>query len=1142
MKTSWEKLVQYVGTNHGQDISNELQNLATVTIAEPTYSDAILARHAAREAMIRTGQRNMQMARLTSEAALQAAVDAGIDPRAPMELAQLQNEIAQGEFEANSEVPIELSESEKTLNISEWRTYRERSANLLKHRGQAYSLILGQCTQLLQDKMKQDADWTTVSTSYDPLTLFRLIEKTVLAQTEDQYPFATVYDQEHAFYSFRQETLTNPQWYEKFNTRIDVAEAIGVTRNHKALLEYVAKDVHKKKFADLGAAIQEAVRVDAEERYRAYVFLRQSGAQHANLRTVLQNDFTTGDDHYPKNRQSALHLLDKFSKTTVSKATTQSEGTAFAQGGGRGRGAGRGQQKTFDKEYWKDKECYKCHKKGHPATHCTKKDDDEASVASTKSTVSKLQKDIKSIKKKFTTVNAQLQQLQEGTSDVSDSEDEEVSHFQFQFTQVEPKFEPCVANLFKQAHADTKFDIDLREVILLDSQSTSDLFCNRAFVEETMKSSSSLRLKSNGGTMMVRQKAKVNGYHANVWFSEKAITNIFALGNVVKQYRVTYDSDELMFVVHRESAGKPDMHFRMHTSGLHYYDPREDGAEAEALAFVETVSDNLKGFTKRQIKGAEAARALYITLCYPSMKDFKWVIRSNQIKDCPVTVQDVEVASKIWGKSIAALKGKTTRSKPAPVAKDYVKVPTELLRLHKEVFLTIDIIFVNKIPFFLTLSRKICFTTVNHLANRTVAEIFKAFKEIYQYYLQRGFRITTVHADGEFEPVAALITSMPGGPAVNLASANEHVPEIERRARVVKERCRASRHDLPFKRIPKLLTIWLVFNVVKLLNFFPPKGGISDTLSPKTIMSGETLDFKKHLCLKVGQYCQVHEEENPRNSQIARTRGAISLGPSGNLQGGFRFMALNTGKKITRRSWDALPMPDLVIARVNELGSDQPEMLTFTDRHGRPIGDHELPDVASDEDDDTQLPGVDAPLPGVDPVIDDNIEITGVDDVVAPETTPTTVEIDDDLDFPDNDPAPIEAAPAPALDPPAPAPDPNVPAQVQAPTAPGLRRSTRVRTKKKEYTPSMTGTKYSYAVTQLESHGVLNPDAHMFVQDDFYQAEPDVVASIMTQLSLKAGLKEWGDEALEAATSANKASKVHAIADGIAQQARPALF
>jgi hypothetical protein len=39
---------------------------------------------------------------------------------------------------------------------------------------------------------------------------------------------------------------------------------------------------------------------------------------------------------------------------------------------------------------------------------------------------------------------------------------------------------------------------------------------------------------------------------------------------------------------------------------------------------------------------------------------------------------------------------------------------------------------------------------------------------------------------------------------------------------------------------------------------------------------------------------------------------------------------------------------------------------------------------------------------------------------------------------------------------------------------------------------------------------------HMFVQDDFYQAEPDVVAAIMTQLSLKSGLKEWGKKGFKA--------------------------
>jgi hypothetical protein len=155
-----------------------------------------------------------------------------------------------------------------------------------------------------------------------------------------------------------------------------------------------------------------------------------------------------------------------------------------------------------------------------------------------------------------------------------------------------------------------------------------------------------------------------------------------------------------------------------------------------------------------------------------------------------------------------------------------------------------------------------------------------AFKEIYQYYLQRGFCITMVHADGEFAPLKVLIESLPGGPMVNLASPNEHVPEIERQIRVVKECSQAAHHRLPFQHIPKLLMIHIVLNAIKMLNFFPTKGGISNTLSPKTIISGETLNYKKHLSFQVAQYCQVHEEDTPCNSQSPRTKGAILLGPS----------------------------------------------------------------------------------------------------------------------------------------------------------------------------------------------------------------------------------------------------------------------
>ena len=68
----------------------------------------------------------------------------------------------------------------------------------------------------------------------------------------------------------------------------------------------------------------------------------------------------------------------------------------------------------------------------------------------------------------------------------------------------------------------------------------------------------------------------------------------------------------------------------------------------------------------------------------------------------------------------------------------------------------------------------------------------------------------------------------------------------------------------------------------------------------------------------------------------------------------------------------------------------------------------------------------------------------------------------------------------------------------------------------------MLDSKYSYAVTQMESQGVLNRDAHMFVHEEFYQAEPDVVASFMKKLSLKSGLRAWGDKACTAVQSEMK--------------------
>ena len=70
-------------------------------------------------------------------------------------------------------------------------------------------MIQGQCMKVLLHKMKHDKDWFNTSESYDTLTLLKIIEKTILVHTEDQYCYAAVYGQDCTLYRFNQHNLTN---------------------------------------------------------------------------------------------------------------------------------------------------------------------------------------------------------------------------------------------------------------------------------------------------------------------------------------------------------------------------------------------------------------------------------------------------------------------------------------------------------------------------------------------------------------------------------------------------------------------------------------------------------------------------------------------------------------------------------------------------------------------------------------------------------------------------------------------------------------------------------------------------------------------------------------------------------------------
>ena len=186
----------------------------------------------------------------------------------------------------------------------------------------------------------------------------------------------------------------------------------------------------------------------------------------------------------------------------------------------------------------------------------------------------------------------------------------------------------------------------------------------------------------------------------------------------------------------------------------------------------------MKAFTKREINRGRRAWRISDTLVFPSDTDIKWICQSNSIRNNTVIPEDADIAYNVWGNNVKDVEGKGTKKPTKHVDDHKFKIPRELEKLKKSVLIVMYILFVNGIPFFLSLSRKIYFTGVSHLPGRSKKQIFRAFKELFIFYIRYGFRITTVHSDGNFAPFKPMIEGMPGGPYFNVTAANEHAPDI----------------------------------------------------------------------------------------------------------------------------------------------------------------------------------------------------------------------------------------------------------------------------------------------------------------------------------------------------------------------------
>lgn len=164
--------------------------------------------------------------------------------------------------------------------------------------------------------------------------------------------------------------------------------------------------------------------------------------------------------------------------------------------------------------------------------------------------------------------------------------------------------------------------------ILLNSQSTIDLFSNPNLLENIRKGKYTMTVRGTGGVETTDLIGTLPGY-GDVWFKRGGIANILSLARVTRLYRVRYDSDNgNCFRMEREGHS---MYFCQSREGLFYFDTRH-----EVYSLIHTVSENEKRFTPRQVSQAADARRAYAMVGLPSMKDFESMVKLNLLPNCPI--------------------------------------------------------------------------------------------------------------------------------------------------------------------------------------------------------------------------------------------------------------------------------------------------------------------------------------------------------------------------------------------------------------------------------------------------------------------------------------------------------------------------
>ncbi len=158
-------------------------------------------------------------------------------------------------------------------------------------------------------------------------------------------------------------------------------------------------------------------------------------------------------------------------------------------------------------------------------------------------------------------------------------------------------------------------------LILLDSQSTHSTFDSAKLVQNIRDVLKPLQMLTNAGTIIYNQQSDLPNY-GTVWFNQNSIANIISMSKAQRRGHMISFSPGCLKLNNKESTFT--MSFKMSPSGLYVYKAPDLG-----ISLVQTINENSRFLTPRQIDAAKRAKDLYKMIGQPSYADFMAIIQDN---------------------------------------------------------------------------------------------------------------------------------------------------------------------------------------------------------------------------------------------------------------------------------------------------------------------------------------------------------------------------------------------------------------------------------------------------------------------------------------------------------------------------------